>query len=523
MKMNVKMFKKLTNPAEILEVDGQVVEVHYMNDTNYLAQYAGQGYFFVWCSDGNSYKLLVEKGYYEELDELFLPEVNALQIKLYEDLSKSRKKVYLGLILPLFLIIVGLLVAAYFVEQLKEYTVQIAVGGLLVFLVANILQSSILKRRVSSLRNDYFDDLEALFGKEKLEDLVIKQRKYHAAYFDFDDEELKETEEPEEPEELEEPKVVPAWVKGDDIKEETEVVKEKAKKPLKKEDVVVTESEVDLSVLAMAELKDFARDRKIAGFSTMRKDELVEALPKTYEKLRVIELQALARKESIANFSTMRKDELIEAIKSGPVLLEEEEIIIEEEPEELVEVLEVQRIQVVDEDGTIELNVLTLEELKGFAKDRKISGFSTMRKNELLEVLPTNIEELRLTELKALAKEHKLNNFSTMRKDELIEELTLGIPVIEEVEEIEEVVELISVLNEDGSANLNLLTIEELKGFAKDRKISGFSTMRKGELIEKLPALVEDLRTVELKALARVRKVPNFSTMRKQELIEAIK
>lgn len=521
MKMNVKMFKKLTNPVEILEVDGKVVEVHYMNDTDYLAQYAGQGYFFVWSSDGNSYKLLIEKGYYEELDELFLPEVNALQIKLYEDLSKSRRKVYLGLVLPVFLIIVALLVATYFIEELKAYTVQIAVGGLLVFLVVNIFQSSILKRRVDKLRNNYFDDLEELFGIEKLEELVVKQREYHAAYFDFDADEEEEVEKVEE--KASEPKAVPAWVKGDAEKEEVLKTDTEPAEDFEEKEKVVEDlkEESPLSVLPMEELKDFARDRKISGFSTMRKSELLESLPKGYEKLRVVELQALARKEEIPNFSTMRKDELIEALKKGVVLIEEEPLV--EEVEEEIVVLEEKRIKVVAEDGTVDLSVLTLEELKAFAKDRKISGFSTMRKGELLESLPTNISELRLTELKALAKEHKLNNFSTMRKDELIEELTLGIPVVEKAEEIEEVVELISVLNEDGTANLNLLTIEELKTFAKDRKISGFSTMRKGELALQLPSSIDDLRTVELKALARVRKVPNFSTMRKQELIEAIK
>src|SRR5690554_3103819 len=189
MKMNMKMFKNLNNPAEILDVEGKVVEVHFMNDTNYLAQYAGQGYFFAWSSDGNIYKLLVEKGYYEELDQLFLPEVNALQIKLYEDLSKSRRKIYLGLVLPVFVILVGLLIATYFIEELSEYTMQIAIGCLLVFLIVNIFQSSYLRKKVDRLRNGYFDDLEAFFGEQKLDELVIKQREYHAEYFNFDDDE----------------------------------------------------------------------------------------------------------------------------------------------------------------------------------------------------------------------------------------------------------------------------------------------------------------------------------------------
>lgn len=448
MKMNVKMFNSLTNPpAEVLEVEGKVVEIHYMNDTNYLAQYAGQGHFFAWSSDGKSYKLLVEKGYYEELNELFLPKVQSLQIKLYEDLSKARRRIYLSLILPVFLIIVGLLVVSMLMKELADYTIQIAIGGLVVFLIANIFQSSYLRRKVDKLRNQYFDDLEEFFGDTKLDELVVRQREYHARYFNFDDEEpVKEDVVHEaEVEEKEETQVVPAWVseakedKVEEVKEEpkkeeakpAETVKEEPKE-VKKEEVkpkaaakpkekpaekaVDPNDAVDLSVLTVDELKEFAKDRKVNGFSTMRKGELVEVLPKVYADLRVVELQALARLESIPNFSTMRKGELIDVLKNGYQEKEEpqkEEMPVVEEASE--------RIQVVEKDGKVNLAVLTVEELKEFAKERKVAGFSTMRKPELVAAIPNKVEDLRAVELKALARVKKVPNFSTMRKGELLE------------------------------------------------------------------------------------------------------
>ena len=685
MKMNFKMFKNLVNPAEVIEVQGREVEVHFMNETNYLAQYAGQGYFFAWASDGNSYKLLVERGYYETLHELFLPDVCALQIKLYEDLSTSRKRIYLGLLLPVFVIIVALLIGTLIIEQLTAYTTAIAIGGLILFLVVNIFQSSYLRKRVEKLRNNYFGELEEFFGEEKLDDLIVRQRDYHANYFNFDEEDVEEElvyeEVEEEHKELQEEKVVPLWVSEPEkdeedkpeelvledqheedqheedepeeeqpeeqhensLKEELFILKEEKvikkpvepkqeqqaqeirdvevdlsillieelkgfakerkivgfstmrkselvealpgeyealrvvelqalartvlipnfstmrkleliealklgpavvealpveEKPVVKEEKVIREAgEVDLNVLTMEELKGFTKDRKVSGFSTMRKAELIEALPNTYEALKVVELQALARALEIPDFSTMRKLELIEALRFGPAVeealpVEEKPVVKEEkvlkpkaEPKPLpqVEALE-GRTQVVAEDGTVDLNVLTVDELKVFAKERKVLGFSTMRKIELVEVLPNNISELRLTELKALGRAYELNNFSTMRKEELTEELIKGIPLpAEPIKEAPVEKERINVLNEDGTVNLNLLTLEELKEFVKERKIAGFSTMRKAELIAALPQIVEDLKTIELKALARVGKVPNFSVMRKQELINAIK
>lgn len=521
MKMNLKMFKNLKNPVDVQEVDGHVVEIHYMNDTEYLAKYAGQGYFFVWASDGNSYKLLVEKGYYEKLDELFLPEVNKMQIKLYEDLAKSRKNVFLGLFLPVVFLVIAAIAVTYFVEVFNEYQMHVLIGGLVLLLVVNIFQSSFIRKRVDKLRNEYFNNLEQYLGEERLQELVVKQREYHAEYFDFEDEDVV-VEEVEEVEVLEgkyEEKVIPAWVSEG---QEEEMVEEAVAEPVLQKDAL------NLNVLTKEELKDFVKDRKIAGFSTMKKDQLISALPQTYEKLRVVELQALAKAYEIPNFSTMRKDQLIEALEKGQ-LVQEEKVEKKEEKEPVVKVEEsvVEEVKVapeVSDDEAVDLNILTVKDLKDFARDRKVAGFSTMRKDELVLALPKTLEQLRLVELKAVAREKGIPNFSTMRKPELLEAIKLGVPE-EKEEEVKPVVEVeeISVLNEDGTVNFNVLTLEDLKLFAKDRKVSGFSTMRKGELVAALPAQVEDLKNNELKALARAKKVANFSTMRKQDLIDAIR
>lgn len=96
--------------------------------------------------------------------------------------------------------------------------------------------------------------------------------------------------------------------------------------------VVSNDGIVNLNILLMKDLRDFARDRKITGFSTMRKDELVRVLPYELEKLRVVELKAVARECKIPNFSTMNKEQLLEAIK--PEALKEENHELEKQVEE---------------------------------------------------------------------------------------------------------------------------------------------------------------------------------------------
>lgn len=76
--------------------------------------------------------------------------------------------------------------------------------------------------------------------------------------------------------------------------------------------------------------------------------------------------------------------------------------------------------------------------------------------------------------------------------------------------------------NDATNINLNILLVKDLKEFAKDRKIIGFSTMRKDELIAALPNKLEELRLVELKRIAERIAIPNFSSMHKQELLNKI-
>jgi hypothetical protein len=68
MKLNPKIYKQLTQePFDTQEINGKIVEFHYLNDTPYLFQFASKGRFAIWTSDGNNFKVLVEKRYYEML------------------------------------------------------------------------------------------------------------------------------------------------------------------------------------------------------------------------------------------------------------------------------------------------------------------------------------------------------------------------------------------------------------------------------------------------------------------------
>ncbi|PKK96897.1 MAG: hypothetical protein CVV58_04005 [Tenericutes bacterium HGW-Tenericutes-3] len=192
MKLNPKVYKQLTGePFEKQVVDGKNVEFHYMNDTPFLLQYASRGRFAVWTSDGKDYKVLIEKAYYEALQDFYQFGVNKIWLTFLEKVSSMSSKINRLFIIPtiiLYVIVAGVAYAFF-----QDYTLQILLGLIVLVVISNIFQSRIVNNKVKLENKNSQDQIRALIGAEQFDELVKAQEEHYKNYFKFEDEPVEES------------------------------------------------------------------------------------------------------------------------------------------------------------------------------------------------------------------------------------------------------------------------------------------------------------------------------------------
>lgn len=207
---------------------------------------------------------------------------------------------------------------------------------------------------------------------------------------------------------------------------------------------------VNIESLKLPQLKEMAKQYKIKGYTKMKKQELVN------------ELLALQSAGGIQN------------IPNVPGIVEQQ-------------------------NETRDYSMLTVAELKKIAKDRKIKGYTTMKKQQLVDVLkniqvsepvPTDVStkstlsSLTLAELKQLAKDANIKGYYKLNKKELVEKLQQEQAVPSETtESIQELPTESTVYISDKFA-LKKLTVKQLREVAKQKNVYGYLKLKKDELID---------------------------------------
>lgn len=197
MKLNPKIYAQLTHePFDTQLVNGKTIEFHYLNDTPYLFQYASKGRFAVWTSDGNNFKVLVEKRYYELLSDFYLPEVNGIWIDFLSKVGSLSKKVNTWFMIPTLILYVA--VAGIATWLFPDYTLEVLIGMVILVIVGNIFQGRFLNNKVALENKNTQDAIRDYLGVERFNKLVENQSVHYQEYFKFEEEPVAETQEIEE-------------------------------------------------------------------------------------------------------------------------------------------------------------------------------------------------------------------------------------------------------------------------------------------------------------------------------------
>lgn len=189
MKLNERVFEVLNGePVEVQNLDGHEVKIYILDDyPDVLNEFVNKGKFAVWsCVDGTNYKLAIEKGYYDELRELYSDKVNDTWLKFWDECEKISSTFSKKIVLPATAVIIVIFVVLMALsnkmpDKLGTYlTLGLAIFYVLVILILRKLTTN----KINIANQNALAVIKKNLGEAHFNDLLERQRNYIDAYYD---------------------------------------------------------------------------------------------------------------------------------------------------------------------------------------------------------------------------------------------------------------------------------------------------------------------------------------------------
>ena len=175
MKLNERVFEVLNGePVEVQNLDGHEVKIYILDDyPDVLNEFVNKGKFAVWsCVDGTNYKLAIEKGYYDELRELYSDKVNDTWLKFWDECEKISSTFSKKIVLPATAVIIVIFVVLMALSN--------KMPGKLVILILRKLTTN----KINIANQNALAVIKKNLGEAHFNDLLERQRNYIDAYYD---------------------------------------------------------------------------------------------------------------------------------------------------------------------------------------------------------------------------------------------------------------------------------------------------------------------------------------------------
>lgn len=189
MKLNERVFEVLSEePVEVQNLDGHEVKIYILDDyPDVLNEFVNKGKFAVWsCVDGTNYKLAIEKGYYDELRELYSDKVNDTWLKFWDECEKISSTFSKKIVLPATAVIIVIFVVLMAISNKMpgKLGTYLTLGLAIVYVLVILILRKLTTNKINIANQNALAVIKKNLGEAHFNDLLERQRNYIDAYYD---------------------------------------------------------------------------------------------------------------------------------------------------------------------------------------------------------------------------------------------------------------------------------------------------------------------------------------------------
>lgn len=189
MKLNERVFEVLNGePVEVQNLDGHEVKIYILDDyPDVLNEFVNKGKFAVWsCVDGTNYKLAIEKGYYDELRELYSDKVNDTWLKFWDECEKISSTFSKKIVLPATAVIIVIFVVLMALSNKMpgKLGTYLTLGLAIVYVLVVLILRKLTTNKINIANQNALAVIKKNLGEAHFNDLLERQRNYIDAYYD---------------------------------------------------------------------------------------------------------------------------------------------------------------------------------------------------------------------------------------------------------------------------------------------------------------------------------------------------